>query len=181
MRYKGQGFDLKSFRRKRKLSQKEISEAVNLPQSFLSAIENGKKSAPDSFIDELARIYNVDNISDYITDRRDSEEPKSVDIKEAIVDSKGLNINLNGIKGETANTIISLLGTIIPDLQVKTSKETDEIVLEKSASTVDTMVKLLAKSEERCTIAEQRIKELEKEISDLKSKSPKRRKQQTCN
>lgn len=173
MRYKGQGFDLKSFREKKKLSQKDISEAVNLPQSFLSAIENGKKSAPDSFIDDLARIYNEENISDYITDRKELQEAKYQYIKQTMVNSEGVNLTLTGIKSDVASELIKELGKAFPNEFGKSFNEIKQLP-EHQESTIQILLNLLMNSESRFNVAQQRIQELEKEIFDLKSKLPRR-------
>ena len=180
MRPRGQRFDLKSFRDRNNLSQKEISEAVNLPQSFLSAIENGKKSAPHTFLDDLVRIYNVDNISDYIIERKDPQSPKIQNVKEAMVNSEGLNINLNGIKSDVAAALINLLGKYLPQEGDNSTILTDQ-VSEKNPSSFEMLVELLKKSEERNAAAQQKIQALEKEVFELKSKLPKRKVSTTCN
>lgn len=180
MRRKEKTFDLERFRKTKNISQKEISEAVNLPQSFLSAIEHGKKVAPDSLIDELARIYNVDNISDYMVERKEPEDAKIQNVKEAMVNSKGLNINLNGMNSDTAAALISLLETFIAKDNGKTSNVSNSIP-ENNTATINLMASLLAKAEERYQEAQQKIKKLERENSELKSKLPKRKKQPTCN
>lgn len=61
-------FDLKRFRKERKLSQTVLADALGVGQSFISQIESGKDPMPDAFIKKLADIYNVKNISDYIVD-----------------------------------------------------------------------------------------------------------------
>lgn len=85
MRPKGQLFDLKRFRAERNLTQKEISEAVNCPQSYLSAIENGKRSASQKLVENLSRIYNVNNISQYIHER----ESEASTFSKLIINSAG--------------------------------------------------------------------------------------------
>lgn len=59
-------FDLKRFRREKKISQIDLAAAMDCGQSFISQIENGKDRMPDAWIDKLATLYNIENISDYI-------------------------------------------------------------------------------------------------------------------
>lgn len=59
-------FDLKRFRREKKISQQDFASAMECGQSFISQIENGKDRMPDTWIDKIANIYNVMNIDEYI-------------------------------------------------------------------------------------------------------------------
>lgn len=59
-------FDLKRFRREKKISQQDFASAMECGQSFISQIENGKDRMPDTWIDKIANVYNVTNIEEYI-------------------------------------------------------------------------------------------------------------------
>lgn len=59
-------FDLKRFRREKKISQQDFASAMECGQSFISQIENGKDRMPDAWIDKIANIYSVMNIEEYI-------------------------------------------------------------------------------------------------------------------
>ena len=59
MRPKGQIFDLRTFRADHKVSQKELAERFGRPQSFLSAIEHGKRSAPPALLDAWPRLRRI--------------------------------------------------------------------------------------------------------------------------
>lgn len=63
-----QRIDLKRFRKERRLTQKSVSEATSYQQCHVSAIENGKTSAPNAFINKLQQVYGVGNIRDYVYD-----------------------------------------------------------------------------------------------------------------
>ena len=65
MRPKGQLFDLHRFRTERNISQKDLAIATRRSQSFLSVIEHGKRSAPKAFLEELAEMYKVENMTMY--------------------------------------------------------------------------------------------------------------------
>lgn len=172
MRPKGQLFDLKRFRAVHNLSQKEIAEAVNRPQSFLSAIEHGKRSAPPGFLDNLSRIYHVDNISDYM---RKAEEPTYGDVcnvKDAIVNSPGGLILLSEFGSKlTPKEILRILA--IEDSQCKEASSPQQA---SDSSTVSELVKLLTDANARCKKAEDRIRELEAQVKDLQAQLPKRKK-----
>lgn len=53
------GQKLRAVRLKNKLTQKQVSKALNVTQSYLSSVERGKKSACTAFIISLIRYYKV--------------------------------------------------------------------------------------------------------------------------
>lgn len=161
MRPKGQIFELKRFRAERNLTQKEISEAVNLPQSFLSAIEHGKRSAPQSLLDDLTRIYKVDNISDYLRDREEATFGEVSEVHNSIVNSPGGFMLLNEFKNKLSQQDIQK----ILEITEKSLPPNPP-----NAETVADLVKLLSASEARCKQAEARVKELEKQVLDLQER-----------
>lgn len=55
-------FDLKSFRKGKKISQKKLADLLGVGQSFISQIETGKDPMPDSLINKLAEIYPNDTL-----------------------------------------------------------------------------------------------------------------------
>lgn len=59
-------FDLKRFRKERKISQVALADQLGVGQSFISQIESGKDPMPDLLIKKLSDIYHVNNISDYL-------------------------------------------------------------------------------------------------------------------
>lgn len=151
MRPKGQLFDLHRFRTERNISQKDLAIATRRSQSFLSVIEHGKRSAPKAFLEELAEMYKVDNINDYLSDY-----PADINVRD-----KSLNqinspraIMLNNSNAKNLN-----LDEIVRLISAKTS-----------GSEISNLIGLLVKSEERCQAAEKRVLELEKEVSDLRTK-----------
>jgi len=67
-------FDLKRFRKDLRISQTALAEKLGIGQSFISQIESGKDPMPDNFIEKLADIYHVENISDYNVENRVKEQ-----------------------------------------------------------------------------------------------------------
>lgn len=171
MRPKGQIFDLKRFRDDHNLTQKEIAEAVKRPQSFLSAIEHGKRSAPPGFLDDLSRLYNVDNISYYLRERDKPDFGDVSNVKNAIVNSPGGRLLLNEYGNKLTSTEIQRI-LDIESLAVSQEKPPQAVGVE--ASTISELVKLLADSQARCNEAEKRIKELEAQVLDLQAQLPKK-------
>ena len=55
-------FDLKSFRKGKKISQKKLADLLGVCQSFISQIETGKDPMPDSLINKLVEIYPNDTL-----------------------------------------------------------------------------------------------------------------------
>ncbi len=58
-------FDLKGFRKDRRLSQKQISEILGIGTSFISQIETGKDPMPSYIPDKLADAYGKEEIEKY--------------------------------------------------------------------------------------------------------------------
>jgi transcriptional regulator with XRE-family HTH domain len=58
-------FDLKGFRKDRKMSQKQISEILGIGTSFISQIETGKDPMPGYIPDKLADAYGKEEIEKY--------------------------------------------------------------------------------------------------------------------
>lgn len=182
MRPKGQIFDLKTFREERGLTQKEIAEAVKRPQSFLSAIEHGKRSAPPSLLDDLSRIYDVDNISDYISDRPTTTFGSVDDVRNSIVNSPGGMVLVNEFGNKLSHEDIKRILDIEECAWKHKLQETELEVCKTSppapeldTSTVSELVKLLAAAEARNREADARIKDLERQVQDLQAQLPKKK------
>ena len=58
-------FDLKGFRKDRKLSQKQISEVIGIGTSFISQIETGKDPMPGYIPDKLIAAYGKEEVDPY--------------------------------------------------------------------------------------------------------------------
>jgi transcriptional regulator with XRE-family HTH domain len=66
-------FDLKGFRKDRKLSQKQISEILGIGTSFISQIETGKDPMPGYIPDKLAAAYGKEDVEMYYVDATHAE------------------------------------------------------------------------------------------------------------
>lgn len=187
MRPKGQIFDLRTFRTDHKLTQKEIAEAVKRPQSFLSAIEHGKRSAPPGFLDDLSRLYDVDNISDYLRDREPENTDKHIeDVHNAMIDSPfGIMLTSefkDKLAVEDVMKIIELqraasgLAVTAEEKRSNSPQQTSGVDVAAQTVTLSNLVELLKSADERRNAAEARVKELEAQVADLQAQLPKKKK-----
>jgi transcriptional regulator with XRE-family HTH domain len=58
-------FDLKGFRKDRKMSQKQISEIIGIGTSFISQIETGKDPMPAYIPEKLAEAFGKSEVEKY--------------------------------------------------------------------------------------------------------------------
>lgn len=182
MRPKGQIFDLKRFRTERKVTQKELSELLARPQSFLSAIEHGKRSAPPGMLDMLAEAYKVENISDYLSDP--PQEPDYGDVRhvhDAIVNSPGGVILMTSLEGKLGKSDLMKLLNIIKGLSAADEQKPPSPHPQSPPHPQDTaiamnLVELLKNEQARNIGLEKENKELRAEIEYLREQLPKRKK-----
>ena len=66
-------FDLKGFRKDRKLTQKQISEILGIGTSFISQIETGKDPMPSYVPEKLAAKYGNEEVEMYYVDATHAE------------------------------------------------------------------------------------------------------------
>jgi transcriptional regulator with XRE-family HTH domain len=66
-------FDLKGFRKSRKLSQKQISEILGIGTSFISQIETGKDPMPGYIPEKLAAAFGKEEVDMYYVDATHAE------------------------------------------------------------------------------------------------------------
>ena len=88
MRKKGIRLDLKRFREDYNVSQKDIAEVLNRPQSFMSAIEHGKRPIPDFLLDELVNHFKVKNIDEYIVTPEEMATTNNENIHNAFINNQ---------------------------------------------------------------------------------------------
>jgi predicted transcriptional regulator len=66
-------FDLKQFRKDKKITQNDLTIILNCKQSFISAVESGRRTLPKDKIKILESKFG--DISDYITIKNDLTIP----------------------------------------------------------------------------------------------------------
>ena len=66
-------FDISRLRKEKGMSQSELANLLQMNQSFLSAIENGKSPLPIEKEERLCEIFGLSNLNDYIADKRNQE------------------------------------------------------------------------------------------------------------
>ena len=69
-------FDISRLRKENGMSQGELANLLQMTQSFLSAIENGKSPLPIDKEERLCEIFNIKNLSDYIIRKKENEEER---------------------------------------------------------------------------------------------------------
>ena len=121
-------FDLKRFRREKKISQQDFASAMECGQSFISQIENGKDRMPDTWIDKIANIYNVTNIEEYIIPDNILENQVYYDGDQSNIN--GDNINGNNVTVNKSNTdkLLDLLASKESAL-IKAQEQIDKLLV----------------------------------------------------
>lgn len=117
-------------------------------------------------------IYNVDNISDYVSDWEDFDAPSIEEVHNSLINSSTGSLLVTGINGAfTAQDLIKILNKqdktvdlVLKEIEVQPKKE--------EASVVANLVHLLAAAEERYKEAEKKIRELEAQVTDLQRQLP---------
>lgn len=71
-------YDISRLRKEHNMSQSELSQHLQMTQSFLSAIENGKSPLPIEKEEKLLDIFKIDSLSPYILDKNDEREEKKL-------------------------------------------------------------------------------------------------------
>ena len=71
-------FDIARLRKKKGMSQNELAQQLQMTQSFLSAIENGKSPLPVEKEERLCEIFNLPNLADYIADQKNDLQDRKV-------------------------------------------------------------------------------------------------------
>lgn len=173
MRPKGQIFDLKRFRDERKLTQKELALLLDRPQSFLSAIEHGKRSAPEAMLDTLSDKYDVDNISDYLSDPPQPTHGNMKDIKNAIINSPGGFMLLEEFGGKLSPKEIM---RILDIQQAEILRSVSPPPSQKETDALSDLVTMLKKTQEKVEELEKEKMELKAEVESLKTQLAKKKK-----
>lgn len=66
-------FDISRLRKEKGMSQSELANQLQITQSFLSAIENGKSPLPIEKEEKLCEVFGLSNLNDYILDKKIEE------------------------------------------------------------------------------------------------------------
>ena len=85
-------YDISRLRKENGMSQNELANLLQMTQSFLSAIENGKSPLPVEKEEKLCEIFSLKNLGNYIIDRKeDAEEKKLTEMTDSDLFNQLLN------------------------------------------------------------------------------------------
>lgn len=59
--------DIQRIRSEKNLTQKELAKATGYPQGFISKMERGKVSTPESFIEKIRDFFEITDIDAYVS------------------------------------------------------------------------------------------------------------------
>lgn len=71
-------FDISRLRKENGMSQSELANLLQITQSFLSAIENGKSPLPIEKEEKLCEIFGLSSLNEYTLDNRGMADEKKV-------------------------------------------------------------------------------------------------------
>ena len=95
-------FNLRRLRTDLRLKQSDVAQTLEIPQSSVSAMENGKTVVSPAYIDKLQQVYNIDNIDDYY------DELDIVRIHNNRGNNNGYNNHYNNQMGLDAETVAKM-------------------------------------------------------------------------
>lgn len=153
MREKAYYLDLKRLRSDHNLTQSQIARALDLSQSYLSQIERAQRRAPEALIITIAEHFNIDNIEEYKY------------IKDKISSPKISNNKTQNIQNSIVNS---------PESFYHGCNDKSEEKLE--TGNTDTLIKLLARSEDRYHEERLKVAQLQLEVERLTAELNKLRK-----
>lgn len=105
---------LKIFRKKRRITIKDMAAYLDISSSYLSAISKGKRNIPSDFEDKIIKVYSL------------NEEEQEL-LSEAIINSAFLmNINLSDLD-EKRRKLVYLIS----------KEKVDNLVLDKMCELID--------------------------------------------
>ena len=84
-------YDITRLRKENGMSQNELAQLLQMTQSFLSAIENGRSPLPIEKEDKLREIFSSATLSDYILDKKDEEDKRVMDMTDSDLFNQLLN------------------------------------------------------------------------------------------
>lgn len=71
-------FDISRLRKENGMSQSELANLLQMTQSFLSAIENGKSPLPIDKEERLCEIFGLENLKEYMLDKKPETSDKNL-------------------------------------------------------------------------------------------------------
>lgn len=71
-------YDITRLRKENGMSQSELANHLQITQSFLSAIENGKSPLPIEKEEKLLEVFGLDTLSGYTLDKKSDYEEKKL-------------------------------------------------------------------------------------------------------
>ena len=71
-------YDISRLRKENGMSQSELANALQMTQSFLSAIENGKSPLPVEKEERLCEVFGIPDLNPYILDRKSEHDSKKL-------------------------------------------------------------------------------------------------------
>lgn len=71
-------FDISRLRKENGMSQNELANLLQMTQSFLSAIENGKSPLPLEKEEKLCEVFGLHNLQEYILDKKADPDDKKL-------------------------------------------------------------------------------------------------------
>lgn len=74
------GKQLRSLRIEKDLRLKEMADELGVTVAYLSAVENGKRTVPDSWIEQIARMYDLSDEEIISLQRAAYENKKAIKI-----------------------------------------------------------------------------------------------------
>ena len=66
--------DIAKLRKMAGLTQRELAEKIEIHQSFLSSIENGRSRLPENKLQKIKDVLGIDNIDDYIIENQEHDK-----------------------------------------------------------------------------------------------------------
>lgn len=66
-------YDISRLRKENGMSQNELANILQMTQSFLSAIENGKSPLPIEKEEKLCEVFGIHDLNDYVIDKKTDE------------------------------------------------------------------------------------------------------------
>ncbi|MCH5236184.1 MAG: helix-turn-helix domain-containing protein [Muribaculaceae bacterium] len=76
-------YDIARIRKENGISQNELAQRLQITQSFLSAIENGRSPLPIEKEEKLREIFPKADLSLYVLDKKDEEDKRVIDMTDS--------------------------------------------------------------------------------------------------